>query len=146
MTKLTKIDVADVEPLLKKLAEHGTAKQELSDEAARLLAKINPAPPTLVEILQKKFLQPGTSSSLAEQYGTMLDLARAQELRIKTLEAEMAVLNTSRDKQGEEIVRITEIAAKRYDALKKIKKYPANNGVWAAYDAMQLIAAKALEG
>lgn len=143
MTKLTKIDVADVEPLLKKIVEFKGFN--IADDAKALLAKINPTPPTLVEILQKKFLQPGTSSSLAEQYGTMLDLARAQELRIKTLEAEMAVLNTSRNKQGEEIVRITEIAAKRYDALSKIRAFLATGTYFDAFRDMRKIAAGALD-
>lgn len=120
MTKLTKIDVADVEPLLRKVcAEYPLGNAARAAEA--LLAKINPTPPTLVELLEKKVLQNGMSKSLYEEFGGMLDLARAQELRIKTLEAEKAVLETSKRAQGEEIIRLVEVAAKRWDALNKIK-------------------------
>lgn len=142
MTKLTKIDVADVELLLKKIAfDVNTLTISDAKQAQVLLAKINPPEPTLVEILYSKLNAYGQTTARQEEWGKMIDLARAQERKILEQEVRIKELSALCEKH-----MLT--ATDRFTALHKIACHNACPTVeqWKeAYTFIRQIARDALQ-
>lgn len=149
MTKLTKIDVADVEPLLNQLIfnlDGAGICGLLVGDAKKLLDKINPPEPTLVEILNKKMGQFGMPDGVRGEWSSMLTLALKQESKIKELEEAAKDSNYAAKKHAEEAKEYAAIAVKRFSALNKIARHTAGSLPWnAAYASIKQIACDALQ-